>query len=236
LYQFFGAISQDSGQRVDHIAREGRVNVQMPNVRDKILPHSKSTTDELPSPDIKRWTVRRKGLVVEAVRSGVITLEEVCRRSDLTAEELLSWDHTMLRHGVRGLRATEFQKYRCSTPEGMRGSAVDRQSMIQVDDLVVDLTTRTASVDGKRMLLTPKQYCILELLTLHKDIVVTKEMLLAHLYEGMGEPAMKIIDVFVCQLRKKLAQATGGKHYIETVWGRGYRLRARSQVSPQFRP
>ena len=50
-------------------------------------------------------------------------------------------------------------------------------------------------------------------------------MFLNHLYGGMGEPELKIIDVFVCKLRKKLAQATGGSHYIETVWGRGYVLR-----------
>jgi two-component system cell cycle response regulator CtrA len=50
-------------------------------------------------------------------------------------------------------------------------------------------------------------------------------MFLNHLYGGMDEPELKIIDVFVCKLRKKLAQATGGSHYIETVWGRGYVLR-----------
>ena len=50
-------------------------------------------------------------------------------------------------------------------------------------------------------------------------------MLLKHLYAGIQEPELKIIDVFVCKLRKKLARATGGHHYIETVWGRGYVLR-----------
>jgi len=100
-----------------------------------------------------------------------------------------------------------------------------RQSKIQTGGLVVDLETRTVSIDGKRVPLTGKEYCIFELLSLRKNTTVTKEMLLAHLYGGVGEPEMKIIDVFVCHLRKKLAQATGGKHYIETVWGRGYRMR-----------
>jgi len=50
-------------------------------------------------------------------------------------------------------------------------------------------------------------------------------MFLNHLYGGMDEPELKIIDVFICKLRKKLAQATGGNHFIETVWGRGYVLR-----------
>ena len=59
---------------------------------------------------------------------------------------------------------------------------------------------------------------------------MTKEMLLDHLYGGKDEPELKIIDVFVCHLRKKLAQATDGKHYIETVWGRGYRLCAPAEA------
>jgi two-component system cell cycle response regulator CtrA len=65
----------------------------------------------------------------------------------------------------------------------------------------------------------------LELLSLRKGVIVTKEMVLGHLYGGVGEPQLKIIDVFICHLRKKLAQANRGKHYIQTVWGRGYRLR-----------
>jgi two-component system cell cycle response regulator CtrA len=70
-----------------------------------------------------------------------------------------------------------------------------------------------------------KEYQMLELLSLRKGTTLTKEMFLNHLYGGMDEPELKIIDVFICKLRKKLAAATGGKHYIETVWGRGYVLR-----------
>ena len=125
---------------------------------------------------------------------------------------------------------------RMSAAAGMRNSALNRQSTIRTGDLVVDLETRTVSVDGKRVPLTGREYCIVELLSLRKATTVTKEMLLAHLYGGVDEPEMKIIDVFVCHLRKKLAQATGGKHYIETVWGRGYRLRDPGQVSPQLGP
>ena len=121
-----------------------------------------------------------------------------------------------------------------SAAVGTRNSAVNRPSMIQTGDLVVDLETRTVSVDGKRVPLTGKEYCVFELLTLRKDIAVTKEMLLAQLYGGADEPKMKIIDVFVCHLRKKLAQATGGKHYIETVWGRGYRLRGPAEIPPSL--
>jgi len=101
----------------------------------------------------------------------------------------------------------------------------DFASTIQTGKLLVNLDTRVVSVDGKRVHLTGKEYGILELLSLRKGSTVTKEMFLKHLYAGMDEPEIKIIDVFVCKLRKKLAQATGGKHYIETVWGRGYVLR-----------
>src|SRR5262249_53266706 len=61
--------------------------------------------------------------------------------------------------------------------------------------------------------------------SLRKGTTLTKEMFLNHLYGGMDEPELKIIDVFICKLRKKLANASNGKNYIETVWGRGYVLR-----------
>jgi len=66
---------------------------------------------------------------------------------------------------------------------------------------------------------------MLELLSLRKGTTLTKEMFLNHLYGGMDEPELKIIDVFICKLRKKLSTATGGENHIETVWGRGYVLR-----------
>jgi two-component system cell cycle response regulator CtrA len=92
------------------------------------------------------------------------------------------------------------------------------------------------SVDNRPLALTAKEYRILELLSLRKGTVLTKEMLLDHLYAGTDEPELKIIDVFVCKLRKKLAQATGGNHYIETVWGRGYSLRDPTEAAvPQKR-
>ena len=96
---------------------------------------------------------------------------------------------------------------------------------IRTGKLVVNLDTRVISVDDRPIHLTGKEYGILELLSLHKGTTMTKEMFLNHLYGGIDEPELKIIDVFVCKLRKKLAQATGGKHYIETIWGRGHMLR-----------
>ena len=117
------------------------------------------------------------------------------------------------------------------TAVGTRSSALNHPSTIRTGDLVVDLATRVVTADAKPVRLTGKEYSILELLSLRKGTTVTKEMLLGHLYGGMDEPGLKIIDVFICHLRKKLAQATGGKHYIETVWGRGYRMRDPGRVS-----
>src|SRR5919109_1228580 len=99
------------------------------------------------------------------------------------------------------------------------------QSIIKTGKLTVNLDTRTVEANGQPVHLTGKEYGILELLSLRKGTTLTKEMFLNHLYGGMDEPELKIIDVFVCKLRKKLATATGGENYIETVWGRGYVLR-----------
>jgi two-component system cell cycle response regulator CtrA len=99
------------------------------------------------------------------------------------------------------------------------------QSIIQTGDLAVNLDTKTVEVNGVRVHLTGKEYQMLELLSLRKGTSVTKEMFLTNLYGGMDEPEIKIIDVFICKLRKKLANASFGKNYIETVWSRGYSLR-----------
>src|SRR2546429_3977727 len=107
----------------------------------------------------------------------------------------------------------------------VRRSKGHAQSVIQTADLVVNLDTKTVEVNGARVHLTGKEYQMLELLSLRKGTTLTKEMFLNHLYGGMDEPELKIIDVFICKLRKKLANASNGKNYIETVWGRGYVLR-----------
>ena len=98
-------------------------------------------------------------------------------------------------------------------------------AMIQTGRLLVNLGVGVVSVDDQPVHLTGKEYGVLELLSRHKGTTVTKEMLLNHLYGGMDEPGLRIIDVFICKLRKKLAHAAGGNHHIETIWGRGYALR-----------
>ena len=107
----------------------------------------------------------------------------------------------------------------------IRRSKGHSQSVIRTGEMVVNLDARSVDVGGKSLNLTGKEYQILELLSLRKGTTLTKEMFLNHLYGGMDEPELKIIDVFVCKLRKKLAAALNGESHIETVWGRGYVLR-----------
>src|SRR6266540_7447084 len=111
----------------------------------------------------------------------------------------------------------------------VRRSKGHAQSVIDTGDLRVNLDSKTAEVGGARVRLSGKEYQILEFLSLRKGTTLTKEMLLNNLYGGMDEPQIKIIDVFICKLRKKLANASEGKDYIETVWGRGYVLREPSE-------
>ncbi len=107
----------------------------------------------------------------------------------------------------------------------IRRSKGHSQSLIRTGRLTVNLDAKTVNVGDTHVHLTGKEYQMLELLSLRKGTTLTKEMFLNHLYGGMDEPELKIIDVFICKLRKKLSNATGGENYIETVWGRGYVLR-----------
>ena len=107
----------------------------------------------------------------------------------------------------------------------VRRSKGHAQSVIETGRINVNLDAKTVDVRGVPVHLTGKEYQMLELLSLRKGTTLTKEMFLNHLYGGMDEPELKIIDVFICKLRKKLSEATGGESYIETVWGRGYVLR-----------
>ena len=116
----------------------------------------------------------------------------------------------------------------------IRRSKGHSQSVIKTGEISVNLDAKTVDVDGKTVHLTGKEYQMLELLSLRKGTTLTKEMFLNHLYGGMDEPELKIIDVFICKLRKKLAEATGGDNYIETVWGRGYVLRDPSSAQARL--
>jgi two-component system cell cycle response regulator CtrA len=109
------------------------------------------------------------------------------------------------------------------------------QPTLRIGALQLNLDSREVLVAGRQVHLTGKEYAILELLVLRKGMVLTKEAFLNHLYGGMDEPEMKIIDVFICKLRKKLAQA-GADGLIGTVWGRGYMLREPSSEDARVLP
>ncbi len=107
----------------------------------------------------------------------------------------------------------------------VRRSRGHAAKVIQSGSLAVNIDSHTVKIDSRSIHLTNKEYQVLELLVLRKGKIVAKRTLLDHLYGGMDEPDIKIIDVFVCKIRKKLAPAGGGESYIETHWGRGYVLR-----------
>jgi two-component system cell cycle response regulator CtrA len=108
------------------------------------------------------------------------------------------------------------------------------QSIVQIGDLTVNVDAKTVHIKQVRVNLTGKEYQILELLSLRRGTTITKEMFLSQLYGGMDEPKIKIIDVFMCKIRRKLATASNGKDHIETVWGRGYLLREPDEVSAKM--
>jgi two-component system, cell cycle response regulator CtrA len=108
------------------------------------------------------------------------------------------------------------------------------QPTLKVGPLQLNQESRQVTVAGRQVHLTGKEYAILELMVLRKGMVLTKEAFLNHLYGGMDEPEMKIIDVFICKLRKKLAQG-GVDNIISTIWGRGYMVREPG-MDVEYRP
>jgi two-component system cell cycle response regulator CtrA len=113
----------------------------------------------------------------------------------------------------------------------VRRSKGHAQSLIVVGGLVLDIDAKSVELNGERIHLTSKEYQMLELMALRKGVTMTKEMFLNHIYGGLDEPEAKIVDVFICKLRKKLAKASAGWEYVETIWGRGYALREPIEVS-----
>jgi two-component system cell cycle response regulator CtrA len=116
----------------------------------------------------------------------------------------------------------------------VRRSQGHAQSIVQTGDLIVNVDAKTVHIKQVRVNLTGKEYQMLELLSLRRGTTITKEMFLSQLYGGLDEPEIKIIDVFICKLRKKLAVASNGEDYIETVWGRGYLLRDPHEVKAKM--
>ena len=109
------------------------------------------------------------------------------------------------------------------------------QSLLRVGDLTLDVDQQDVTANGVRVHLTAKEFAILELLVLRRNVIMTKEVILTHLYGGMDEPEIKIIDVFICKLRRKLAKA-GLPNVISTVWGRGYTVKDVTPDTPRIAP
>ena len=112
----------------------------------------------------------------------------------------------------------------------VRRSTEQAEAVVRCGDLAVRLGVKRAEIAGNDVKLTGKEYAMLEIMAMRPGSNITKEMFLNAMYGGMDEPNIKIIDVFMCKLRKKLADASGGKDYVETLWGRGYALRPPEQV------
>jgi two-component system, cell cycle response regulator CtrA len=110
----------------------------------------------------------------------------------------------------------------------VRRSNGHASAIVEVGDLTINLDSKTVQVNGNPVHLTGREFSMLEVLALRKGITLSKETFITHLYQERDEPEIKIIDVFICKIRKKLAEASGGKNYIETIWGRGYTLNERA--------
>ena len=173
---------------------------------------------DLNLPDISGYEVLRslrsaKVVTPVLILSGLASIEDKIRGLGLGADDYLSkpFHKDELIARIHAL---------------VRRSKGHAQSLIAVGDLIVNLEARNVELHGQKLHLTAKEYQILALLALRTGSTLTKETFLNHLYGGLDdEPEAKIIDVFICKLRKKLANASGGQDYIETIWGRGYALR-----------
>ena len=113
----------------------------------------------------------------------------------------------------------------------IRRASGHASSEIKIGPMTVNVKQRKVYIYGKELVLTNKEYAILELLAIKRGSVLAKEVFLNHIYGGMDEPELKIIDVFICKLRKKIADLTGGNSIIETVWGRGYIIRDNDEMA-----
>lgn len=110
-----------------------------------------------------------------------------------------------------------------------------QSSQLRFGDLLIDLSHGCARICDEIVPLTKTEYQILEVLAVRRSRTVSRETILDLLYGGVDEPEMKIIDVYVCKLRRKLAKM-GVENVIQTVWGRGYVFQAANPTQPQSAP
>ena len=103
----------------------------------------------------------------------------------------------------------------------VRRSNGHAEPVIRTGSMEINVATKVVTVKGRVVHLTSKEYALLELMGMHKGSTITKGQFLNHLYGGMDEPEMKIIDVFLCKIRRKLEKLSEDEDFIQTVWGRG---------------
>lgn len=185
---------------------------------------------DLALPDIEGFEVVRRMRVARndtpvLVLSGVMLPQARVRALSLGADDFITkpYDKAELLARMQAI---------------VRRSKGFSQPTVRIGRLELNLDSREVMIDGRDVHLTGKEYSILELLVLRKGMVLSKEAFLNHLYGGMDEPEVKIIDVFVCKLRKKLARA-GADGIIGTIWGRGYMIRdstSGDRFPPSFEP
>ena len=109
------------------------------------------------------------------------------------------------------------------------------QSQLQIGSLMLDVDQHDVVANGVRVHFTGKEFAILELLVLRRNMILNKETILSQIYGGMDEPEIKIIDVFICKIRNKLSKA-GLPTIISTVWGRGYSVKDSGHEAPTIIP
>ena len=208
------------------IENKTKVKTGLEQTRCVMGPYGPLYAADLPPADTRRWVVRRKAEIVAAVRGGLLSRSDAMMRYSLTEEELAHWESLVDTGGLLALRAKQVQsvdrKAGLATEMLEFASAVD--SVETSGCLSIDYAEESVHVSGALLDLTVKEYQVLELTILLRSDAVTKEAYLDYLYRGMNEPELKIIDVFMCKLRKKLKAATG-VDFIENVWGRGYKFK-----------
>jgi len=185
---------------------------------------------DLMLPDIEGYEVVRR-MRAARLSTPVIVLSSLCRPQAKVKAFAVGADDFITKPFDQAELVARMQAI-------LRRSKGYSEPTLRVGSLQLNLDSREVSVESQPVHLTGKEYAILELLVLRKGMVLTKDVFLNHLYGGMDEPEMKIIDVFICKLRKKL-QAAGAGHLIATVWGRGYMLRddaARASELSQHKP
>jgi two-component system cell cycle response regulator CtrA len=192
------------------------------------LQHARNLTQDLIILDMGLSDMAPSELVQQLRLAKVSTPILILSDVDKLVEVVRSLSSGANDYLTKPVRAEDLQsRINAMTRRAREGSP----SMIRIGKLRIDLEHRLLEVDGRRVHLTGKEFAMLELLAIRRGTTVTKEMFLDHLYGGAYEPVLKIIDVFICKLRKKLAAACDGETYIETIWGRGYVLRDASEES-----